>query len=44
MSLATLQDDPSVDSLFNVAEMETLTLFEHFSFEFLTEFDVFAPA
>jgi len=44
MSSATLQDDPSVDSFFNVAETETLALFEHLSFEFLEEFDVFAPA
>ena len=44
MSSATLQDDPSVESFFNVAETETLALFEHFSFEFLAEFDVFAPA
>jgi len=43
MSSATLQDDPSVESLFNVAETETLALFEHLSFEFLEEFDVFAP-
>ncbi|MCF2238605.1 IS5/IS1182 family transposase, partial [Halobacterium salinarum] len=44
MSSATLQDDPSVESFFNVAETETLALFEHLSFEFLKEFDVFAPA
>ncbi|MCD2201128.1 IS5/IS1182 family transposase, partial [Halobacterium sp. KA-4] len=44
MSSATLQDDPSVESFFNVAETETLALFEHLSFEFLEEFDVFAPA
>src|SRR6056297_3058096 len=44
MSPATLQDDPSVESFFNVAETETLALFEHLSFEFLVEFDVFAPA
>jgi len=28
MSPATLQDDPSVESFFNVAETETLALFE----------------
>jgi len=39
MSSATLQDDPSVESFFNVAETETLALFEHLSFEFLEEFD-----
>ncbi|ELY67381.1 transposase [Natronococcus jeotgali] len=44
MSPATLQDAPSVDSFFNVVETETLALFEHLSFEFLEEFDVFAPA
>ena len=44
MSSATLQDDPSVESFFNVAETETLALFEHLSFGFLEEFDVFAPA
>jgi len=42
MSSATLQDDPSVESFFNVAETETLALFEHLSFEFLEDFDVFA--
>ncbi len=35
MDSATLQDDPSIESLFNVAETETLALFEHLSFEFL---------
>ena len=44
MSPATLQDNPPVESLFNVAETETLALFEHLSFEFLEEFDVFAPS
>ncbi|SDN52515.1 hypothetical protein SAMN05192554_1565, partial [Haloarchaeobius iranensis] len=44
MSSATLQDAPSVETFFNVAETETLALFEHLSFEFLEEFDVFAPA
>jgi len=44
MNSATLQDDPSVESFFNVVEMETLGLFEHLSFEFLEEFDVFTPA
>ena len=44
MSSATLQDDPSVDSFFNVVETETLALFEHLSFEFLEEFDVFVPS
>ena len=44
MSPATLQDNPSVESFFNVVETETLALFEYLSFEFLEEFDVFAPA
>ena len=44
MSSATLQNDPSVESFFNAVETETLALFEHISFEFLEEFDVFAPA
>ena len=44
MSTATLQDDPSVESFFNIVETETLELFEHLSFEFLEEFDVFPPA
>ena len=44
MSSTTLQDDLSVESFFNVAETETLALFEHLSFEFLEEFGVFAPA
>jgi hypothetical protein len=44
MASATLQDDSSVDSFFNIAETETLALFEHLSFESLEQFDVFAPA
>ena len=44
MSSATLQGDSSVELFFNVVETETLALFEHLSFEFLEEFDVFAPA
>ena len=43
MSSATLQNDPSVDSFFNAVETETLAVIEHLSFEFLEEFDVFAP-
>jgi len=34
----------SVESFFDVMETDTLALFEHPSFEFLEEFDVFAPA
>ena len=44
MQSATLQDDPSVGSFFNVVETETLALFKHPSFEFLKEFDVSAPS
>ena len=33
MHSVTLQDDPSVDSFFNVVETETLALFEHHRFE-----------
>ncbi len=44
MSSATLQDDPSVETLFDVAKTETLALFEHLCLEFLEEFDAFAPA
>jgi len=44
MSSATLQDDSSVDSFLNAVETETVALLEHLSFEFLKEFDVFAPA
>jgi hypothetical protein len=44
MCSATLQDDPSVEAFFNLAETETLALFEHLSFEFLEAFDMFAPA
>ena len=44
MDSAALQDDPSIESFFNVVEMGTLALFEYLSFEFLEEFDVFAPA
>ena len=44
MSTATLQDDPSVESFFNLVATETLALFEHLSFAFLEGFDVFAPS
>ena len=44
MSPATLQGHPSIDSFFDVAETETLASFEHPSFEFLEEFDAFAPS
>ena len=41
---ATLQDVASVDDFLNVAATETVPLFEHLDFEFLLEYDVFAPA
>ncbi|MGQ3722160.1 transposase [Natrialba aegyptia] len=44
MCSATLRDAPSVETFFNIVETETLALFEYLSFEFLEEFDVFAPA
>ncbi|WP_114579698.1 transposase [Saliphagus sp. LR7] len=44
MHSATLQENHSIDSFFNVAETATLALFKHLSFEFLDEFNVFAPA
>jgi len=44
MSSAILQGDPSVESFFSAVETETLALFDHLSFEFLEEFDVFAPS
>jgi len=44
MSSAILQDGPLLESFFNLVETETLALFEDLLFEFLKEFDVFAPA
>jgi hypothetical protein len=44
MDSATLQNDLLIESFFNVAGTEILALFEHLSFEFLEEFNVFAPA
>jgi len=43
-SSQTLQDETSIDEFFNVAATETLALFESLEFEFLYEFDVFAPS
>jgi transposase len=43
-SANTLQDEASVDSFLNVVETETVPLFEYLSFDFLHEYDVFAPA
>jgi len=41
---ATLQDIASVDEFLNVAAIETVPLFEHLSFDFLEDYDVFAPS
>ena len=41
---ATLQDVGSVDEFLNVAAIETVPLFEHLSFDFLRDYDVFAPS
>jgi transposase len=40
----TLQDVASVDDFLNVAATETVPLFEHLEFEFLTEYDVYASS
>ncbi len=42
-SASTLQEEASIDEFFNLAATETLALFEHLAFDFLEEFDVFAP-
>ena len=42
-SASTLQEEASIDEFFNLAATETLALFEHLRFDFLEEFDVFAP-
>lgn len=39
-----LQDVASVDEFLNVLATETVPLSEHLEFEFLLEYDVFAPA
>ena len=43
-SASTLQDVASVDDFLIVAATETVPLFEYLEFEFLLEYDVFAPA
>ena len=43
MSSATLQDEPWIDEFFNLVAVETLPLFEYLDFDFLREYDVFAP-
>ena len=42
-SPSTLQNVASVDDFLKVAATETVPLFEHLEFEFLLEYDVFAP-
>ena len=42
-STKALQDVASVDDFLNAAATETVPLFEHLEFEFLLEYDVFAP-
>lgn len=42
-SSQTLQDETSVKEFFNIAATETLAVFEYLKFEFLYEFNVFAP-
>jgi hypothetical protein len=44
MSSTILREDSYIEAFFDIVETETLALFEHLQFEFLTEFDVFAPA
>ncbi len=43
-STQTLQDEPWIDEFFNLVAVETLPLFEYLDFDFLSEYDVFAPA
>jgi len=43
-SASILQEETSIDEFFNVMATETLALFEHLEFDFLEEFDVFAPS
>lgn len=43
-STNALQDVASVDKFLNAAATETVPLFNHLEFEFLLEYDVFAPA
>ena len=39
----TPQDDSSVKLFFKIVATEVIALFEHRSFEFLTDFDLFIP-
>ena len=38
-----LQEKASIHEFFNLVATETLALFDHLEFGFLTEYDVFAP-
>jgi len=40
---ASCKEETSIGEFFNVMATETLALFEHLEFDFLEEFDVFAP-
>ena len=44
ISSKALQDVASVNEFLNAAATETVPLFEHLDFEFLLEYDVFAPS
>ena len=43
-SATTLQDVASVNDFLNVAATETAPLFEYLEFDFLLEYDMFAPS
>ena len=43
-SSQTLQEEAFIHEFFDLVATETLALFEHLEFGFLTEYDVFAPA
>lgn len=42
-SSQTLQEEASIHEFFNLVATETLALFEHLDFGFLTKYDVFTP-
>ncbi len=42
-STRTLQEEACIEEFFKLAATEILALFEHIEFNFLEEFDVFAP-
>ena len=43
-SASSLQEEACIDEFFNLVATETLALFEHLEFGYLTDFGVFAPA